>query len=69
MDWNAWDNQDFETDFKQDCEDLPDLHEDWMYWVLSSGTLSGWGEYAGSEMTLSHQPANLFYGFQVGNAI
>ena len=68
MDWNAWDNQPFETDFKQDCEDLPDLHEDWMYWILSSGTLSGWGEYAGSEMTLSHQPANLFYGFQVGVA-
>jgi hypothetical protein len=68
MDWDAWSDQPFDTDYKQDCEDLPDNHQAWMYWTLESGTLTGWGDYAGSEMTMSHQPANLFYGFQVGEA-
>ena len=68
MDWDTWSDQPFDTDYKQDCEDLPDNHQAWMYWTLESGTLTGWGDYAGSEMTMSHQPANLFYGFQVGEA-
>ena len=66
MDFDTWSNQDFPTSFKQDCENLTDYHEDWTYWFLSEGTLTGWGEYEGSFLTCTHQPANQFYRFQVG---
>jgi hypothetical protein len=37
---------------------------------MSAGnaTLTGWGDYAGSELMLTHAPSNLYYGYQVGVA-
>ena len=66
MDFDTWNDQDFPTSYKQDCENLEDHHEDWTYWFLSEGTLTGWGDYEGSFLTCTHQPANQFYRFQVG---
>jgi hypothetical protein len=38
-----------------------------MYYILQgTSTATGWGEYEGSELALSHQPSNGFFGFQVG---
>jgi hypothetical protein len=34
--------------------------------MMIDGTASGWGDYAGSELTLSHQPSNGYFGFQIG---
>ena len=33
---------------------------------MTSGTLTGWGDYAGSVLNLSHQPSNAYYGMQEG---
>ncbi len=66
MDYATWSDQDFPTSYKLDCEDLLDDHENWMYWFLSEGSMTGWGDYTGSYLTCTHQPANEFYRFQVG---
>jgi hypothetical protein len=66
MDFDTWSDQDFPTSYKQDCENILDDHENWTYWFLSEGTLTGWGGYDGSFLTCTHQPANQFYRFQVG---
>lgn len=66
MAFDTWSNQDFPTSYKQDCENLIDDHENWTYWFLSEGTLTGWGDYDGSFLTCTHQPANQFYRFQIG---
>ena len=66
LDFDAWSDQDFPTSYKQDCENLFDDHENWTYWFLSQGTLTGWGDYDGSFLNCTHQPANQFYRFQVG---
>lgn len=74
-DWAAWNGSDhpfapeIAGSYKLDCpEILPGqpVWLDWHYFYLTGGTLSGTGAYAGSEFTLGHQPANAFFGFQVG---
>ena len=66
MDYDTWSDQPFPTSFKLDCDDIMDDHENWMYWFLSSGTMTGWGDYEGSFLSCTHQPSNEFYRFQVG---
>ena len=34
--------------------------------MLESGSAEGWGNYAGSSLTFSHQPASGYFGFQLG---
>ena len=46
----------------------PDLHEEWMYFILQQGTFTGWGAYEGSSFSLSHQPVSEFFGCQVGES-
>jgi hypothetical protein len=68
MDWASWSSQSFPTSFKNDCGG-PDNHEDWMYYILQSGSgaeLVGWGQYAGSALNMMHAPANNYFGFQMG---
>jgi hypothetical protein len=65
LNWQDWIDQDGPQSYKSDCG-LGDYTE-WMYHILqNSSTASGWGDYAGSELALSHQPSNGFFGFQVG---
>ncbi len=69
MDWATWSTQGFPTDFKDDCDLAGDSYLNWMYYIMSEGaTLTGWGDYAGSVLTLEHAPSNLYYGFQLGDA-
>jgi hypothetical protein len=65
LNWQDWVDQPGPQSFKSDCG-LGD-HTEWMYHIMqSSSTASGWGDYEGSELSLSHQPSNGFFGFQVG---
>ncbi|MCH2200140.1 MAG: T9SS type A sorting domain-containing protein, partial [Flavobacteriales bacterium] len=67
--WEEWSTQGFPTSFKDDCGISGDNHLDWMYYIMSEGaTLTGWGDYDGSSLNLSHAPANYYYGYQVGIA-
>jgi hypothetical protein len=55
--------------YKKDCADIMPGEtpwEDWYYFIMSNGSMSGTGMYAGSNMTMTHQPLNYYYGFQVG---
>ncbi len=67
LDWAAWSSQDFPTGYKADCSVITDEYEEWMYYLLNSGTLEGIGAYDGSSFNLSHQPMNMFYACQVGD--
>ena len=65
LNWQDWIDQPGAQSYKSDCG-LGD-HTEWMYYILqNSSTATGWGDYAGSELALSHQPSNGFFGFQVG---
>ena len=64
--WDDWSNQSYPTGYKRDCGDLIDDHENWEYRIMESGSLSGTGDYAGSELSLSHAPSNNYYAFQLG---
>jgi hypothetical protein len=69
MDWDMWSTQGFPTSYKDDCDIAGDNYLDWTYYIMSAGaTLTGWGDYEGNVLTLSHAPANLYYGYQVGVA-
>lgn len=65
LEWADWIERDIPSGFKGECADLNQA-QDWMYFLLTEGTLTGWGAYADSEFSLSHQPASTFYGTQVG---
>jgi uncharacterized protein YcnI len=64
MDWNAWSTQPGYHSYKSDCG-LGD-HTTWLYSEMIDGSASGTGDYAGSELALSHQPSNGYFGFQIG---
>jgi hypothetical protein len=70
MDWDMWSTQGFPTGHKDDCGLGADDFEDWTYYIMSAGnaTMTGWGDYAGSTLTLTHAPSNYYYGYQVGTA-
>ena len=70
MDWASWSNQSFPTGFKADCGGEGINHEEWMYFLLVNGAgaeLTGWGQYAGSAINLSHAPSSNYFGFQLGD--
>jgi hypothetical protein len=70
MDWSSWSNQNFPTSFKADCGGIDANYQDWLYFVLVNGEgaeLTGWGEYSGSALNLSHAPSNKYFGFQLGD--
>jgi hypothetical protein len=64
MDWDAWSTQPGYHSYKSDCG-LGD-HTTWLYSTMIDGSASGTGDYAGSELDLSHQPSNGYFGFQIG---
>lgn len=65
MTWEQWSSVPGKT-YKADCEGLPDQHPNWMYYILASGSLTGFGEFEGSHYELAHFPANQVFGYQVG---
>ena len=64
MTWEEWIAQPGNQSYKSDCG-LGD-HTEWMYTMLTSGSAEGWGDYAGSSLMFSHQPASGYFGFQIG---
>ncbi|MCB0761991.1 MAG: T9SS type A sorting domain-containing protein [Flavobacteriales bacterium] len=70
MNWDEWTTQGFPTSYKDDFNLAGDEYLNWTYYIVnsSSAVLTGFGDYAGSELLLSHAPSNFFYGYQVGVA-
>lgn len=68
MDWDAWSTQDFPTSYRDDFNIAEETHLDWTYLLMNSTNsyLMGLGDYEGSELQLSHMPANYYYAFQLG---
>ena len=67
QDWTAWEASG--SNYKKDCAEIypgEAVWEDWFYFLMASGSLEGTGIYAGSSFELSHQPANGYYGLQMG---
>ena len=67
QDWATWSAGG--SNYKKDCAEIypgENIWEDWVYFMMTSGTLEGTGMYSGSSFTLSHQPANGYYGMQMG---
>jgi hypothetical protein len=68
MDWDEWSNQAFPTSYFDDPGMVTDEYLDWMYYTIDgdNSTLTGFGDYAGSELQVTHAPPNFFYAYQVG---
>ncbi|MCH1575412.1 MAG: lamin tail domain-containing protein, partial [Flavobacteriales bacterium] len=67
QDWAAWEASG--SNYKKDCAEIypgEAVWEDWFYFLMTEGSLEGTGMYAGSSFELSHQPANGYYGLQMG---
>ncbi len=73
--WDAWSGDGHpgaplvSGTYKKDCAEVypgEPIWLDWHYFVMTGGTLSGTGAFAGTELSLAHQPANQYFGFQVG---
>ena len=69
-DWATWSS--LGRWYKDDLNlATPDaLYEDWTYYELSNifSTLTGTGALAGSQLYMTHNPVNYFFGFQCGEA-
>ncbi len=64
MTWEEWLATPGEETYKSDCG--LGNHEDWFYTVMTGGSVVGSGSLEGTNLTLSHQPANELFGFQFG---
>ena len=66
MNWEEWCATDGLESYKSDCG-LGD-YMTWDYAVLLDGTITGveGTAFEGTELTMSHQPANEYFGFQFG---
>jgi len=64
MSWDEWMAQPGMHSYKSDCG-LGD-HTTWEYALMTSGEATGWGDFEGDSFTLMHQPANGYFGFQIG---
>ena len=65
--WTAWDT--LGRGYKKDCAEVLQGTEVWKYWdyfIMQTGGMIGTGIYAGTQLSLTHQPTNYFYGMQVG---
>jgi hypothetical protein len=53
--------------FKADCGGIAANANEWEYFILQSGaTMTGWGAFAGSALSLEHAPINEYFGYQLG---
>ncbi len=69
MDWTSWSNQEWPTSYKDDFNVAEEHYQDWMYYIINSASsMTGWGDFAGSYLEITHAPSNLYYGYQVGQA-
>jgi len=64
MNWDEWVAQPGAHSYKSDCG-LGD-HTTWDYTMMVSGEATGWGDFEGDSFAMMHQPANGYFGFQIG---
>ena len=66
--WEEWSANG--GDYKDDANVAGDHYLDWNFYVLNAeaSVLIGMGDFEGSTLSLTHMPANLLYGFQLGQA-
>ncbi len=66
--WDEWGANG--GDYKDDANVAGDHYLDWNFYVLNSelSSLIGLGDFEGSTLNLTHMPASLLYGFQLGQA-
>ncbi len=66
--WEEWSANG--GDYKDDANVAGDHYLDWNFYVLNAeaSVLIGTGDFEGSTLNLTHMPANLLYGFQLGQA-
>ena len=65
--WAEWNG--LGRGYKKDCPNVLPGQSPWTGWdyfVMQTGGMIGTGIYAGSELSLTHQPMNHYYGLQVG---
>jgi hypothetical protein len=63
--WTQWLALPGAQGYKSDCGF--GNHTQWMYHIMNASShAEGWGDYSGSQLNLSHQPANGYFGFQMG---
>ena len=62
--WDEWLDTPGPESFKSDCG-LGD-HLEWKYTTLIDGSITGGGSLLGTELELTHQPMNEYFGFQFG---
>ena len=65
--WAQWNG--LGRGYKKDCPNVLPGQSPWTGWdyfVMQTGGMIGTGVYAGSELSLTHQPMNYYYGLQVG---
>ncbi|MCB0762332.1 MAG: LamG domain-containing protein [Flavobacteriales bacterium] len=67
MDWQVWAENG--GSYKDDFDVAGDAYLDWSYFKLSDASrLIGAGDFAGSELNLTHAPSDFTFGFQLGLA-
>ncbi|NQX92294.1 MAG: LamG domain-containing protein, partial [Flavobacteriales bacterium] len=69
MDWDEWSA--LGRNWKGNANIVGDLYQTWDYYILDperENKLVGTGLYEGSQLDLTHRPADYEYGFQVGLA-
>jgi len=66
--WNQWSA--LGRYYKDDLGLSGNNHIDWTYYELVAdfSRFTGIGQLAGTQLSMSHMPANYFYGFQLGNS-
>jgi uncharacterized protein (TIGR02145 family) len=64
--WDEWQALPGAQGYRQDCSVDGNPHESWGYTLLETGEMHGFGEFEGWVLELSHQPANGYYGGQIG---
>jgi uncharacterized surface protein with fasciclin (FAS1) repeats len=53
--------------FKADCGGVAANANEWEYFILQEGaSMTGWGAFAGSSLSLAHAPVNEYFGYQLG---
>jgi len=64
MSWADWTGQPGVHSYKSDCG-LGD-HTTWQYAMMTSGQATGWGDFEDDSFVMMQQPANGYFGFQIG---
>jgi hypothetical protein len=53
--------------FKADCGGIAANANEWEYFILQEGaSMTGWGAFTGSSLSLAHAPVNEYFGYQLG---